>query len=218
MIKPVLRPSPEAAHAFEPTAGSAILPTPVPLRSLANNLPTATSNSRAFLPSRRHLGEIVRQFTVHWSTITGGRGIHALTLNWSPLMTPALYGVSEWISLVNISLFGVSAALYAKRWLLLSPEAGRIFDRSVVSIFFGSSLIIIMIAGCYHNQIKGHRCRGSRVASIAYRHAVIANSGRLRPQKWSHGRVVVEGRFQPIPRDLMEVRIRQACDRGLPPR
>jgi hypothetical protein len=78
----------------------------------------ATSLGRStmsHLALRRSIEELWRKFTANWSAITISLGIHAAALNRSSLMTPAFYGVSKWLTLVNAGLFVVSAALHAKR-------------------------------------------------------------------------------------------------------
>ena len=93
-----------------------------------------TSNPRRAMPVR----EVIRQFTPNWFTVTMGTGILALALNQMPLATPSLRALAEGLWLINIGLFLIFTALYLARWLLFPSEARRIFDHSVMSMFFGA--------------------------------------------------------------------------------
>lgn len=81
------------------------------------------------------LTEIVRQFTPNWFTVTMGTGILALALN---QVSPALSKAAEGLWVFNIILFCLFSGLYAARWILFFDQARRIFDHSVVSMFFGA--------------------------------------------------------------------------------
>ena len=93
-----------------------------------------TSNPRQTVPVR----EVIRQFTPNWFTVTMGTGILALALNQVPLSTPSLRGLAEGLWFINIGLFLIFTTLYVARWLIFPSEARRIFDHSVMSMFFGA--------------------------------------------------------------------------------
>ena len=84
------------------------------------------------------LREIIRQFTPNWFTATMGTGILALCLNQWPLPVPGLHDVAMVLWLFNICLFTAFTLLYAARWVMFFDGARRIFDHSVMSMFFGA--------------------------------------------------------------------------------
>jgi C4-dicarboxylate transporter/malic acid transport protein len=81
--------------------------------------------------------EVVRQFTPNWFAATMGTGILALALGQLPGRVPMLHALAETLWLANIGLFAVFTPLYAARWVFYFDEAARIFDHSVMSMFFG---------------------------------------------------------------------------------
>jgi len=86
----------------------------------------------------KSLAEIVRNFTPNWFTVTMGTGVLALALSQFPLAVPGLRPVAIALWLATIGLFALFSALYAARWLLFFDGARRIFDHSVMSMFFGA--------------------------------------------------------------------------------
>ncbi len=82
--------------------------------------------------------EVIRQFTPNWYTATMGTGVLALALNQFPASVPGLRSVAVALWLANIGLFAVFTLLYAARWVLFFHGARRIFDHSVMSMFFGA--------------------------------------------------------------------------------
>lgn len=82
--------------------------------------------------------EVVRQFTPNWFTVTMGTGILALALHQLPFDWAGQYRVAEALWFLNIGLFALFSVIYAARWLFFFHEAKRIFDHSVVSMFFGA--------------------------------------------------------------------------------
>jgi C4-dicarboxylate transporter/malic acid transport protein len=81
--------------------------------------------------------EVVRQFTPNWFAANMGTGILALALGQLPGRWPMLHAVGETLWLANIGLFAIFSLLYAARWIFYLDEAARIFDHSVMSMFFG---------------------------------------------------------------------------------
>jgi C4-dicarboxylate transporter/malic acid transport protein len=81
--------------------------------------------------------EVVRQFTPNWFAATMGTGILALALGQLPVHLPIIHALAETLWLANIGLFAVFTLLYAARWIFYFDEAARIFDHSVMSMFFG---------------------------------------------------------------------------------
>ena len=84
------------------------------------------------------LREIVRQFTPNWFTVTMGTGILAIALNQFPVEIPGLHAVARAFWLLNIVLFIVISGFYLTRWVMFFDGAKRIFQHSVVSMFFGA--------------------------------------------------------------------------------
>ncbi|GAB0119957.1 TDT family transporter [Acidisoma sp. 7E03] len=84
------------------------------------------------------LREVIRQFTPNWFTATMGTGILALCLNQWPLPFAGQHAVATGLWLFNIGLFTVFTLFYAARWALFPDGARRIFDHSVMSMFFGA--------------------------------------------------------------------------------
>ena len=82
--------------------------------------------------------EVVRQFTPNWFTVTMGTGVLALALNQFPLAIPGLNGVAVALWLLDIALFVLFSFLYALRWVFFFDGARRIFEHSVISMFFGA--------------------------------------------------------------------------------
>lgn len=82
--------------------------------------------------------EVIRQFTPNWFTVTMGTGILALALNQVPLAIPGLHVIAEALWFLNIGLFLLFSVLYAVRWIMFFDQARRIFEHSVVSMFFGA--------------------------------------------------------------------------------
>jgi C4-dicarboxylate transporter/malic acid transport protein len=81
--------------------------------------------------------EVVRQFTPNWFAATMGTGILAIGLALFPVQIAGLKTVAEGLWLFNIGLFALFSALYAARWIFFFDGASRIFEHSVVSMFFG---------------------------------------------------------------------------------
>src|ERR1700758_3330864 len=86
----------------------------------------------------QHPREVVRQFTPNWFTATMGTGILALALNQFPLAVPGLKRLGEGLWLVNIGVFIVCTLLYSARWMFFFHGAKRIFQHSVMCMFFGA--------------------------------------------------------------------------------
>lgn len=87
---------------------------------------------------RRGLSEVIRQFTPNWFTATMGTGILALCLNQWPLPFAGQHLLATGLWLFNIGLFTLFTLLYAARWVMFPQGARRIFDHSVMSMFFGA--------------------------------------------------------------------------------
>lgn len=85
-----------------------------------------------------HPREIVRQFTPNWFTATMGTGILALALNQFPIAIPGLKALGEGLWLANIGLFLLCTLLYSARWVFYFDGAKRIFQHSVMCMFFGA--------------------------------------------------------------------------------
>jgi C4-dicarboxylate transporter/malic acid transport protein len=86
----------------------------------------------------QHPREVVRQFTPNWFTATMGTGILALALNQFPLAVPGLKAFGEGLWLVNIGAFILCTLLYSARWVFFFDGAKRIFQDSVMCMFFGA--------------------------------------------------------------------------------
>lgn len=84
------------------------------------------------------LREIVRNFTPNWFTATMGTGVLALALEQFPLSLPGLHTAGQALWLFGILLFLLFTLLYAARWICFFQEARRIFEHSVMSMFFGA--------------------------------------------------------------------------------
>ena len=84
------------------------------------------------------LGEIIRQFTPNWFTVTMGTGILALAINQFPFAVPGLHAIGTGLWLLNILLFVIIGAFYAARWVMFFDGARRIMGHSVMSMFFGA--------------------------------------------------------------------------------
>ncbi|MGE4481328.1 TDT family transporter [Acidocella sp.] len=84
-----------------------------------------------------HPGEIVRQFTPNWFTVTMGTGVLALLLDQmpGPAWLPAL-AADVWR--LNIVLFSLFSCLYLAHWLFYPRQAAKIFKHSVVPMFLGA--------------------------------------------------------------------------------
>ncbi|WP_369807197.1 TDT family transporter [Ancylobacter radicis] len=87
----------------------------------------------ALLASRGH---VIRHFTPQWFAATMGTGILSVALAQFP-GHPLLFQAGQALWLLNIALFAGCALLYGARWVLYPDEAARIFQHSVVSMFFG---------------------------------------------------------------------------------
>ncbi len=85
-----------------------------------------------------HPREVIRQFTPNWFTATMGTGILALALNQFPFPVAGLGSVAQGLWFVNIAIFILCTALYAARWLFFFDGAKRIFQHSVMCMFFGA--------------------------------------------------------------------------------
>jgi C4-dicarboxylate transporter/malic acid transport protein len=85
----------------------------------------------------KHLN-IIRQFTPNWFTVTMGTGILALALNQFPVAIPGLHAAAKALWVLNIGLFLLFSGLYTARWVMFPHEARRVFEHSVVSMFFGA--------------------------------------------------------------------------------
>jgi C4-dicarboxylate transporter/malic acid transport protein len=86
----------------------------------------------------QHPREVVRQFTPNWFTATMGTGILAQALHQFPLAVPGLKGLGEGLWVVNIGVFILCTLLYSARWVFFFQGAKRIFQHSVMSMFFGA--------------------------------------------------------------------------------
>jgi len=86
----------------------------------------------------RHPREAIRQFTPNWFTATMGTGILALALNQFPYSIPGLKSLAQGLWLVNIGLFIVCTLMYSARWIYFFDGARRIFQHSVMCMFFGA--------------------------------------------------------------------------------
>lgn len=93
---------------------------------------------KAPLTRLAHRREIVRQFTPNWFTATMGTGILALALNQFPIAIPGLKALGESLWLGNIVLYLLCTLLYAARWVFYFEGAKRIFQHSVMCMFFGA--------------------------------------------------------------------------------
>lgn len=85
-----------------------------------------------------HPREVVRQFTPNWFTATMGTGILALALNLLPFPIPGIKAIAEGLWFANIFLFALCTLLYGARWLFFFDGARRIFQHSVMCMFFGA--------------------------------------------------------------------------------
>jgi len=81
---------------------------------------------------------VIRQFTPNWFTATMGTGILALALNQFPFPVDGLKSVAQALWFVNIAIFMLCAAMYAARWVFFFDGAKRIFQHSVMCMFFGA--------------------------------------------------------------------------------
>lgn len=92
------------------------------------------------LPLNRlsHPREMIRQFTPNWFTATMGTGIVALALARFPFPINGVKAIGEVFWLVNIGLFILCSLLYAARWIFFFDGAKRIFQHSVMGMFFGA--------------------------------------------------------------------------------
>lgn len=85
-----------------------------------------------------HPREVVRQFTPNWFTATMGTGILALALNQFPYAVPGLKALAQSLWFLNIGLFVLCTLLYSARWIFFFDGAKRIFQHSVMCMFFGA--------------------------------------------------------------------------------
>jgi tellurite resistance protein TehA-like permease len=65
---------------------------------------------------RTTLGDVVRQFTPNWFSVTMGTGALALALNQMPVPVPGIYDLAGGLWLLDILLFTLCAVIYAARW------------------------------------------------------------------------------------------------------
>jgi C4-dicarboxylate transporter/malic acid transport protein len=86
----------------------------------------------------QHPREVIRQFTPNWFTATMGTGILALALNQFPLHVTGLKAFAQALWFANIAIFILCALLYVARWVLFFDGAKRIFQHSVMCMFFGA--------------------------------------------------------------------------------
>jgi C4-dicarboxylate transporter/malic acid transport protein len=84
-----------------------------------------------------HPREVIRQFTPNWFAATMGTGVLALALVNFPVHIPGLHTVAMGLWILNILLFCLFSVLYAARWIFFFDGAKRIFNHSIVSMFFG---------------------------------------------------------------------------------
>lgn len=89
-------------------------------------------------PATGRLGEIVRQFTPNWFTVTMGTGVLPLALNQFVTTVPAFHDVAVTLWMFNIALFVLFSLIYAARWIYYFDGARRIFQHPVASMFFGA--------------------------------------------------------------------------------
>jgi C4-dicarboxylate transporter/malic acid transport protein len=82
--------------------------------------------------------ELIRQFTPNWFTATMGTGILALALNQFPIAISGLKAVAQSLWLINIGLFVICILMYSARWVFFFDGARRIFQHSVMCMFFGA--------------------------------------------------------------------------------
>lgn len=85
-----------------------------------------------------HPREAIRQFTPNWFTATMGTGILALALNQFPFPVAGLKAFAQGLWFVNIALFVLCALMYTARWVFFFDGAKRIFQHSVMCMFFGA--------------------------------------------------------------------------------
>ncbi len=84
------------------------------------------------------LPKFIRQFTPNWFAVTMGTGVLALCLNLLSPLAPFFHQIGSGLWMVNIGLFALFTALYTLRWLFHFDEARRVFDHSVMSMYFGT--------------------------------------------------------------------------------
>jgi len=85
-----------------------------------------------------HPREMIRQFTPNWFTATMGTGILALALNQFPFPVTGLKSVAQALWFANIAIFVLCTLLYVARWVFFFDGAKRIFQHSVMCMFFGA--------------------------------------------------------------------------------
>ena len=97
-----------------------------------------TQCERGFEERGSGLGEVVRQFTPNWFTVTMGTGVLPLALNQLAGGVPLVRTLAIGLWLFNIGLFVLFSTLYVARWVFYFDGARRIFAHPVASMFFGA--------------------------------------------------------------------------------
>ena len=83
-------------------------------------------------------GDVIRQFTPNWFTMTMGTGVVALILPEFPFASDFLWQVATILWQFNTLLFTVFIILYVLRWLIYPQEAKQIFSHPAMALFLGA--------------------------------------------------------------------------------
>lgn len=83
-------------------------------------------------------GDVIRQFTPNWFTMTMGTGIVALILPEFPFASDFLWQLATILWQFNTLLFTVFIILYVLRWLIYPQEAKQIFSHPAMALFLGA--------------------------------------------------------------------------------
>jgi C4-dicarboxylate transporter/malic acid transport protein len=93
-------------------------------------------------PSRSYRGvtpgDVIREFTPNWFSVTMGTGALALALNQIPLPIPGVYDLAGGLWFLDILLFAFFTVFYAARWIFFFDQARRIVRHPVLSMFLGA--------------------------------------------------------------------------------
>ncbi|MFW2040090.1 TDT family transporter [Acinetobacter sp. ULE_I001] len=83
-------------------------------------------------------GDVIRQFTPNWFTMTMGTGVVALILPEFPFASDFLWQLATILWQFNTLLFTVFIILYVLRWLIYPQEAKQIFSHPAMALFLGA--------------------------------------------------------------------------------
>ncbi len=83
-------------------------------------------------------GDIIRQFTPNWFTVTMGTGVVALIIAELPIASALFWQLGNGLWHFNILLFVFFTVLYALRWIKYPTEAAQVLSHPAMSLFLGA--------------------------------------------------------------------------------